>query len=90
MFTAKQRDKIYEAILNRAEDTNTKRAEARHLKRAANDRRVGDRLIERKAAQLRKQNPKAGDGEILKMLLDWISNGGLAQIIALILQLIPK
>lgn len=90
MFNALQRDKLQEALLNRAEDTNTKRAEARILKRAAGDRRIFDRLLDKKEAQLRKANPKAADGTILKMLLDWISNGGLAQIIALIMQFIPK
>ena len=90
MFNALQRDKLQEALLNRAEDTNTTRNESRMLKRAANDRRIFDRLLDKKEAQLRRANPKAADGTILKLLLDWISNGGLAQIIAWILQFIPK
>lgn len=90
MFNASQRDRLHEALLNRAEDTNTKRAEARILKRAASDRRIFDRLLDKKEAQLRKENPKAADGTILKLLLDWLSNGVLAQIIALIMQFIPK
>lgn len=84
MFNALQRDKLHEALLNRAEDTNTKPAQARRLRRAANDRRIFDRLIEKKEAELRKANPKAADGRILKMLLDWISSGGLEQILSLI------
>lgn len=88
MFDAKQRDRLHEALLNRAEDTNTPRAAARKLRRAANERRIFDRLIERKTAELRKANPLASDGQILKMLIDFISNGGLDKILALITKII--
>lgn len=87
-FTSLQRDRLHEALLNRAEDTNTPRVAARKLRRAANDRRIFDRLIERKEAELRRANPKAADGTILKMLLDFISNGGLDKILAMITKIL--
>lgn len=87
-FTSAQRDKLHEALLNRAEDTNTPRAAARRLRRAANERRIFDRLIERKEAELRKANPLASDGQILKMILDWINNGSLEQILAIVTKII--
>ena len=88
MFNALQRDRLQDALLNRAEDTNTPRAKARVLRRAANDRRIFDRLIEKKELELRKANPGSPDGTILKMLLDWISNGGLEQILSLVSKII--
>ena len=87
-FTSAQRDKLHEALLNRAEDTNTPRAAARRLRRAANERRIFDRLIERKEAELRKANPLASAGQILKMILDWINNGDLEQILAIVTKII--
>jgi hypothetical protein len=87
-YNATQRDRLHEALLNRAEDTNTPRAAARRLRRAANERRIFDRLIERKEKELRKANPLASDGQILKMLLDWISNGGLESILKIVTTII--
>lgn len=88
MFNALQRDRLHDALLNRAEDISTPRAAARQLRKAAGNRRIFDRLIERKEAELRKANPAAADGTILKMLLDWISNGGLEQILSLVTKII--
>ena len=87
-FSSAQRDKLHEALLNRAEDTNTPRAAARRLRRAAGDRRIFDRLIERKEAELRKANPQASDGQILKMLVEWLSDGGLEQILKIVTTII--
>ena len=88
MFNAQQRDRLHEALLNRAEDTNTPRVAARKLRRAANERRIFDRLIERKEAEFRKANPQASDGQILKMLIDWLSNGGLESLLKIVTTII--
>lgn len=87
-FNSLQRDRLQDALLNRAEDTNTPRVAARKLRRAANERRIFDRLIERKEKELRKAKPLASDGEILKLLIDWLSNGDLEQILALVTKII--
>ncbi len=87
-FTSLQRDRLQDALLNRAEDTNTPRVAARKLRRAANERRIFDRLIERKEKELRKANPMASDGEILRQLIDWLSNGGLEQILKIVTTII--
>lgn len=88
MFDSKQRDRIHEALLLRADDINTPRAKARILRRAAGDRRIFDRLIERKAAEFRRENPAASDGEIIKKIIDWLANGGLEQILKLVTTII--
>ena len=61
---------------------------AKRLRRVAGESRLFDRFVERKAKALQKANPTAGDGEILKMILDWISSGGLTQLLAFITQII--
>lgn len=82
MFTVSQRDRIRNAIEARAESAPARKAGL--LRRAAREGRLFDRIVERKSAELRKANPSAGDGEILKMLLDWLKNGGLETILAFI------
>lgn len=82
MFNATQRDKIRAALESRAASAPVRSRGT--LRRAAREGRIFDRLVDRKTAELRKANPKAGDGEILKMLLDWISNGGLETILKFI------
>lgn len=80
-FNSLQRDRLQDALLNRAEDTNTPKLKGRLLRSAANERWVFDRLIEAKEKELRRAHPNASDGQIFKMLLDWINSGGLKMLI---------
>ena len=89
MFNASQRDRLHEALLNRAEDTNTKRRGPHPQTRRKRSAYLRSAPRQERGATPQGE-PKAADGTILKLLLDWLSNGGLAQIIALIMQFIPK
>jgi hypothetical protein len=86
VFTATQRDRLRNALEARAASAPTRNRGP--LRRAAREGRVFDRLVERKAAELRKANPGAGDGEIFKLLLDWIANGGLEKLLSFIMTII--
>lgn len=82
MFTLSQRDRIRDAIEARA--AKVSKVNARKLRRVADESRVFDRFVDRKVKAIKREKPNASDGEILKILLDWITNGGLDQILAFI------
>lgn len=81
-FTIAQRDRIRAALEARA--LKSPKTASRKLRRVASESRLFDRFIEREYKRLKKANPTASDGEILKLLLDFIQNGGLEQIIKVI------
>jgi hypothetical protein len=82
MLNIDQRDRIRAALEARAFSAN--KLNSRKLRRVAGESRLFDRFVEREYKRLKRANPGAGDGEILKMLLDFIQNGGLEQIIKVI------
>lgn len=86
MLTLTQRDKVRDALEKRA--SLVSKVNARKLRRVANESRVFDRFLDRKAKAIKREKPNASDGEILKILLDWITNGGLDQILAFIKQIL--
>ena len=86
MLTLTQRDKVRDALEKRA--SLVAKVNARKLRRVANESRVFDRFLDRKTKAIKREKPNASDGEILKILLDWITNGGLDQILAFIKQIL--
>ena len=86
MLTLTQRDKVRDALEKRA--SLVSKVNARKLRRVANESRVFDRFLDRKTKAIKREKPNASDGEILKILLDWITNGGLDQILAFIKQIL--
>lgn len=93
MFKFLEREKIREAIENRANSAGLKTGERRLFQRVARESRLFDKAVDSKFNELKKANPKKSDGQILKMLLDWISGGGMQAILDFIkgiIAVIPK
>lgn len=86
MFDLKSRDKIRTALETRA--AKASKVNARKLRRVANESRLFDRFIDRKVKAIKREKPNAADGEIVKLIIEWLTNGGLDQILAFIKQII--
>lgn len=79
MFTFAQREKIRAAILRRA-DAEPVRLQGK-FRRAAKESRLFDRLVDKLGAKFKRENPNASDGQILKMILDFIKTSGILEIL---------
>ena len=86
MFTFAQREKLRAAFLVRSFDAPVRKAGP--LRRMAREGRIFDKMLERKAAEFKRVRPSASDGEIFKMILDWIANGGLETLLSFITKII--
>lgn len=79
MFNAAQREKIRAAILRRA-DAEPVRLQGK-FRRAAKESRLFDRLVDKLTAKAKREKPNASDGEILKMILEFIKDSGLLELL---------
>lgn len=79
MLTVAQREKIRSTIIRRAE-AEPVRVQGK-FRRAANDSRLFDRLVDRLYAKAKREKPNASDGEILKMILEFIKTSGILELI---------
>lgn len=86
MFTFSQREKLRAALLVRSFDAPVRKAGP--LRRMAKEGRIFDKMLERKTAEFKRARPSASDGEIFKMILDWIANGGLDKLLLFIQSII--
>lgn len=90
-LTIIQRDKLRNALHSRAD--KLRGSDARRLRRVADESRLFDAFVERIYKKFKRANPKASDGTLLKLILEFIENGGLAVIaefIAAIFKLFSK
>jgi DUF1009 family protein len=79
MFTVGQREKIRAALERRAE-AEPVRLQGK-FRRAAKESRLFDRLVDKLTAKFKREKPNAADGEILKMILDFIKTSGIIELI---------
>lgn len=92
MFNFVQRRRIREALLKRANEAGLTRKQRAGVLRVAYDSATFDLFVEEQAKSIRKRKGMkfAADGELLKLILEWISNGGLDVIWAFIEKIIDK
>jgi len=79
MFSVSDRDRIRSAIIRRADN-----APVRHqgkFRRAAKESRMFDRLVDNLTTKFKREKPNASNGEILKMILDFIKTSGILELI---------
>lgn len=78
MFNASQRQKVLDAI--NAEALKAKGVAGRKVRGIMSDEHKANAVVDVMYRRAARQNPKAGDGELLKIVLEWIKDGGLTAI----------
>lgn len=79
MFTFAQREKIRSALERRA-NAEPVRLQGK-FRRVARESRLFDRLVDKLIAKAKREKPNAADGEILKMILEFIKTSGILELI---------
>lgn len=77
MFTSSQRSRVVDALRGAARGSGR---EARRAARILADDHKANAVADMLFRRFARKNPKASNGEIFKMVLDWISSGGLKAI----------
>jgi len=78
MFNASQRKRVIEAI--NAEAQRSKGVAGRKVRGIMSDEHKANAVVDVMYRRAARQNPGAGDGELLKIVLEWIKDGGLTAI----------